>query len=95
MRMAMVEVIGALIKELSEEGGVEGGGGGGEGRDGKEEGKERKLTGLFELLMERFLDLSSYVRAKVINTLSKLWEYVSLPSSHLPLSLPLPPLPLN
>lgn len=64
MRVALVEIIGVLIKEISSEEDEA------EGRDNR----ERKINGLFELLLERFLDLSSYVRAKVINTLSKLWE---------------------
>jgi len=66
MRMAIVEMIGALIREvaLSEE--------------GEKEDREKKIKSLFELLTERFLDLSSYVRAKVINTLSKLCECVAI-----------------
>ncbi|KDQ09126.1 hypothetical protein BOTBODRAFT_179302 [Botryobasidium botryosum FD-172 SS1] len=64
MRVALVEIIGVLVKEISsEEDEVE-------GRDNR----ERKINGLFELLLERFLDLSSYVRVKVLNTLGKLWD---------------------
>jgi condensin complex subunit 1 len=64
MRMALVEIIGMLIREiaLSDE--------------GEQESREKKINNLFELLTERFLDLSSYVRAKVINTLSRLCECV-------------------
>ena len=70
MRLALVEVVGVLIREISLEGeaGAE---------DVPQEGQERrekKITKLFELLLERFCDTSSYVRVKVINTISKLWE---------------------
>lgn len=66
MRMALVEIIGMLIREIatSEEG------------EQEQEAREKKISGLFELLTERFLDMSSYVRAKVINTLSRLCECV-------------------
>jgi condensin complex subunit 1 len=62
MRMALVEVTGTLIRELAA---VE---------EGEKEARDKKLNNLFELLTERFLDVSSYVRAKVINTLSKICE---------------------
>jgi condensin complex subunit 1 len=62
--MALVEVIGTLIREIAA---LEDG-------EGEKESRERKINNLFELLNERFLDLSSYVRAKVINTLSKICE---------------------
>ncbi|KAG1861252.1 non-SMC mitotic condensation complex subunit 1-domain-containing protein [Suillus subluteus] len=60
MRMAIVEVIGSLIRELATTG--------------------KELDGLFELLLSRTLDLSSYVRSKVFATLSKMLD--------LPLRLP-------
>ncbi|TDL22771.1 hypothetical protein BD410DRAFT_898004 [Rickenella mellea] len=62
MRMAIVEVIGCLIREIAMS------------EEGEQESREKKLNGLFDLLTERFLDLSSYVRAKVINTISKLCD---------------------
>ena len=62
MRMALVEIVGMLIKEIAMS------------EEGEQESREKKINSLFELLTERFLDLSSYVRAKVINTLSKLCE---------------------
>lgn len=62
MRMALVEVTGTLIRELAAL------------EEGEKETREKKLNNLFELLTERFLDVSSYVRAKVINTLSKICE---------------------
>ena len=68
MRMALVEIVGMLIKEIAMS------------EEGEQESREKKINNLFELLTERFLDLSSYVRAKVINTLSKLCEYVFLPT---------------
>ncbi|GJJ15002.1 hypothetical protein Clacol_009273 [Clathrus columnatus] len=64
MRMALVEIVGMLIREIamSDEG------------EQEQEAREKKISNLFELLMERFLDVSSYVRAKVINTLSRLCD---------------------
>lgn len=62
MRMALVEIIGCLIREIAMS------------EDDDQETRERKLNNLFELLMERYLDLSSYVRAKVIQTLAKLCD---------------------
>ncbi|KAG6333782.1 hypothetical protein ID866_5308 [Astraeus odoratus] len=63
MRMAMVEVIGLLIRELS----------------GAEDNSDttqahKQIVGFFELLFSRTLDLSSYVRSKVLTTLSKLCD---------------------
>ncbi|KAL5499094.1 CND1 [Sanghuangporus vaninii] len=62
MRMALVEIIGCLIREIAML------------EDEDQESQEKKLNNLFELLMERYLDLSSYVRAKVITTLAKLCD---------------------
>lgn len=62
MRMALVEIIGCLIREIAMS------------DEGEQESREKKLNNLFDLLTERYLDLSSYVRAKVITTLSKLCE---------------------
>jgi condensin complex subunit 1 len=60
--MALVEVTGTLIRELAAL------------EEGEKEARDKKLNNLFELLMERFLDVSSYVRSKVINTLSRICE---------------------
>lgn len=60
--MAIVEIIGCLIREIAMS------------DEGEQESREKKLNNLFDLLTERYLDLSSYVRAKVITTLSKLCE---------------------
>ena len=62
MRMALVEIIGCLIREIAMS------------EDEDQESREKKLNNLFELLTERYLDLSSYVRAKVITTLAKLCD---------------------
>ena len=73
MRMAIIEIIGILIKHIAtdDEAAAETGPG---GIDKAMEKREKKLSVLFELLFERYLDLSGYVRSKVINTLSKLCE---------------------
>ena len=60
--MAIVEVIGSLVKEIAM------------AEDEEQESREKKLNNLFDLLIERYLDLSSYVRAKVITTLAKLLD---------------------
>ncbi|KAG8907136.1 Condensin complex subunit [Tulasnella sp. 403] len=64
MRMAIVEIVGALIKDMlsDDEGEVDA------------QKKESRINALFDLLFERFLDLNSYVRAKVLNTLSRLCD---------------------
>ncbi len=65
MRMAIIEIIGLLIKDISSS------------DEGDEEQKKKQIKRYFELLMERFLDLNSWVRSKVLTTLIKLCEYVS------------------
>jgi len=65
MRMAIVENIGHLIKYLT---------------TSEDEKRDNKINSLFELLIERFLDLNSYVRAKVFNVIIKLCECVCLSS---------------
>ena len=62
MRMAMVEIIGLLIREIAMS------------DEEEQEAREKRLNSLFDLLTERFMDLSSYVRAKVVQTLSKLCD---------------------
>lgn len=62
MRMAIVEVIGLLIRDISLS------------DEGDEEQKKKQIKRFFELLMERFLDLNSWVRCKVLTTLIKLCE---------------------
>lgn len=62
MRMALIEVIGLLITDISAS------------DEGDEEQKKKQIKRYFELLMERFLDLNSWVRSKVLTTLIKLCE---------------------
>ena len=64
MRMALVEVIGSLIRELSSS----------EDMTNDSNQTHKQLSGLFDLLISRMLDLSSYVRSKVLATFSKLCE---------------------
>lgn len=64
MRMALVEVIGSLIRELS----------GSEDMANDSAQTHKQLSGLFDLLTSRTLDLSSYVRSKVLATFSKLCD---------------------
>ncbi|KAI0641280.1 non-SMC mitotic condensation complex subunit 1-domain-containing protein [Trametes meyenii] len=82
MRMALVEVIGTIIRELAESAdgstGTDadaGDGGNGLGLAGGDKEKVMKqVNGLYELLLERTLDLSSYVRVKVLATLARLCD---------------------
>jgi hypothetical protein len=62
--MAIVEVIGSLFRELATSPDIV--------SDSTQ--TERQLNGLYDLLLERTLDLSSYVRAKVLSVLSKLCD---------------------
>ena len=61
MRQAIIEVIGSLIYELASNG---------QEVDAKQ--TQKQINQLFNLLLERVLDLSSYVRAKVFAVLAKL-----------------------
>ncbi|KAH9858536.1 non-SMC mitotic condensation complex subunit 1-domain-containing protein [Lenzites betulinus] len=83
MRMALVEVIGGIIRELAESPENEGLGavgaaaaaGIGMGPAGGDRAKQLKqINGLYDLLLERTLDLSSYVRVKVLATLARLCD---------------------
>lgn len=62
MRIAMIEVIGYLIREISIS------------DEGDEEQKNKQIKSFFELLTERYLDLSSWVRGKVLQTIIKLMD---------------------
>jgi condensin complex subunit 1 len=68
MRMALIEIIGIIIRDISNS------------DDGDEEQKKKQIKRFFELLMERYLDLNSWVRCKVLQTIIKLCEYVHCPS---------------
>lgn len=62
MRIAIVEVLGHLIAELVDA----------EADDGADKGQAQKqINGLYDLLLERIMDVSSYVRTKVLSVLSK------------------------
>ncbi|GLB42214.1 putative regulatory subunit of the condensin complex, a complex required for conversion of interphase chromatin into mitotic-like condense chromosomes [Lyophyllum shimeji] len=63
MRVAIVEVIGFLIAELATS-----------GADEEERQIQKQIAGLYDLLLERIMDLSSYVRAKLLQVLSKLCD---------------------
>lgn len=64
MRIAIVEVIGYIIQELATS------------MDSDTDAKQtqKKINGLFDLLHERILDVSSYVRTKVFAVLSKIFD---------------------
>ncbi|KAI0038666.1 hypothetical protein FA95DRAFT_1567609 [Auriscalpium vulgare] len=64
MRIAMVEVTGTLIRDLASS----------EDLTPDNQQLKKQINGLYELLLERVLDLSSYVRTKVFNALSKLCD---------------------
>lgn len=64
MRIAMVEVLGYLIRELA-----------GSSEDNANfKQTQKQINGLFDLLHERALDTSSYVRTKVFSVLSKVFD---------------------
>lgn len=62
--MALVEVIGHLIREIAVSADL----------TNDSDKAEKQLNGLYDLLLERTLDLSSYVRTKVLSTLAKLCD---------------------
>ncbi|KAI1792515.1 non-SMC mitotic condensation complex subunit 1-domain-containing protein [Ganoderma leucocontextum] len=67
MRLALVEILGSIIHELSEAPD--------DASDGSQKAKHLKqINGLYDLLLERMLDVSSYVRVKVLSTLSRLCD---------------------
>ncbi|KAJ7650604.1 non-SMC mitotic condensation complex subunit 1-domain-containing protein [Roridomyces roridus] len=64
MRIAIVEVIAAIIRDLAESEEEESG-------DGSQ---KKQINGLYDLLLERALDVSSYVRTKVLAALARLCD---------------------
>ncbi|CCM04752.1 uncharacterized protein FIBRA_06942 [Fibroporia radiculosa] len=64
MRVAIVEVIGCLIRELASSPDL----------TADEHQTQKQLNGLYDLLLERTLDLSSYVRTKVLTVLARLCD---------------------
>ncbi|KAF8623362.1 hypothetical protein AX17_007440 [Amanita inopinata Kibby_2008] len=65
IRTSLIEVVGYLITELA---------GPGAPIDTDARQTQKQISSLFELLLERMLDVSSYVRTKVLSVLSKLCE---------------------
>ncbi|KAJ6577303.1 non-SMC mitotic condensation complex subunit 1-domain-containing protein [Mycena capillaripes] len=64
MRIGVVEVIGAIIQDLADA-----------DEDESSDGPQKKqINGLYDLLLERTLDTSSYVRTKVLGVLSRLCD---------------------
>jgi condensin complex subunit 1 len=64
MRIAIVEIIGLLIRELACS----------EDLTSDTHQTQKQLNGLYDLLLERTLDLSSYVRSKVFIVLNRLCD---------------------
>lgn len=62
MRMALVEIVGHLIRDLTLS------------DEGDADQQKKRIKSFFEILFERLLDLNSWVRAKVMQTLIKLCE---------------------
>ncbi|TFK38244.1 non-SMC mitotic condensation complex subunit 1-domain-containing protein [Crucibulum laeve] len=67
IRIAIVETIGCIITELANAGDSE----------GDQRQTQKQINGLYDLLLERILDVSSYVRTKVLAVLSKLCDLKS------------------
>ena len=67
MRQAIIEVIGCLIYELANN-----------EQEADPKQTQKQINQLFNLLLERVLDLSSYVRAKVFAVLAKLTSIKSI-----------------
>ena len=88
MRNAIIEVIGHLIRDLSNTGadagaqdipGEEDDGRGAAGLGDEQQqaaNQARQVEAFFDLLFSRFLDLSALVRSKVVGVFSKLMECV-------------------
>jgi condensin complex subunit 1 len=64
MRMAIVEIIGCLIRELACS----------EDLTSDTHQTQKQLNGLYDLLLKRTLDFSSYVRSIVFTVLSRLCD---------------------
>ncbi|KAJ7454842.1 non-SMC mitotic condensation complex subunit 1-domain-containing protein [Mycena latifolia] len=64
MRIGIVEVIGAIIQDLAEA----------EEDESSDGSQKKQINGLYDLLLERALDVSSYVRTKVLGVLSRLCD---------------------
>jgi condensin complex subunit 1 len=64
MRQALVEVIGSIISELSNA----------STDNDNSKTAQKQISGLFDLLIERTLDISSYVRTKLLQVLAKMCD---------------------
>ncbi|KAF8986383.1 non-SMC mitotic condensation complex subunit 1-domain-containing protein [Cyathus striatus] len=64
MRIALIELIGSIITELANTIDTE----------SNPDQTKKQIAGLYDLLLERILDVSSYVRVKVFTVLAKLCE---------------------
>ncbi|KAJ7086035.1 non-SMC mitotic condensation complex subunit 1-domain-containing protein [Mycena belliarum] len=67
MRIGVVEVIGHIIQDLAEA----------EEDESSDGSQKKQINGLYDLLLERALDVSSYVRTKVLGVLSRLCDMKS------------------
>ncbi len=83
MRNALIETLGLLIKELAltddslNADAAANGAGTDEGADenrGTAEARKKQIETFFDLLIERFLDLNSYVRSKLITVCARLLD---------------------
>ncbi|KAL0945257.1 hypothetical protein HGRIS_000767 [Hohenbuehelia grisea] len=73
MRVALVEVIGSIIRDLAGTLSTNNGGGEPEANNNADQTQTLKqLTNLFDLLIERMLDVSSYVRTKVLSVFARI-----------------------
>ncbi|TKY85661.1 hypothetical protein EX895_005201 [Sporisorium graminicola] len=83
MRNALIETLGLLIKELAltddslnpdgADAGTQGDAASDENR-GSAEARKKQIETFFDLLIERFLDLNSYVRSKLITVCARLLD---------------------
>lgn len=83
MRNALIETLGLLIKELAltddslnsdgGDAGISGDAAADENR-GSAEARKKQIETFFDLLIERFLDLNSYVRSKLITVCARLLD---------------------
>ncbi|GAC94074.1 condensin complex subunit [Pseudozyma hubeiensis SY62] len=83
MRNALIETLGLLIKELAltdDSLNADGGDSGSSGdaatdeNRGSAEARKKQIETFFDLLIERFLDLNSYVRSKLITVCARLLD---------------------
>lgn len=61
MRCGLIEVIGNLINDLAQQ-------------EDNAPNNMHQVGGFFDILDERFLDVNSYCRSKVLQVYFKIWE---------------------